>query len=233
MEGDEILPSTVIEKTHQGIQGFLDQSPSYVALNRDAAQLRLGQDPSKIPEFCAENQRCWSQVVDRAKVDILMHISVGFSGSREQAWIQLYNSESALQTQTVSTVLPRGGGAPLESLEELFHGQASIEVELEPGSTRLQVNGRSKLLRPAPRVRLRGMPPGRHEVIVEGLGLPIRTKIVRLFPGMNAQLPLPPAPKNAIHRPHRWWGAWAGSALFLGGSIAVFAGSGKQAQAWR
>ena len=233
MEGDETLEPTVIEKTHQGVRSFLNQSASYVDLDHDTAALRLGQNPSQIPEFCAENRRCWSQIVERAEVDLLLHISVGFSGSREQAWLQLYSAASALSTQAYDTLLPRGGGAPLESLETLLHAKASIEVELEIGNTRLQVNGRSKVLRPAPKVRLRGMPPGRHEIIVEGLGLPLRTKVVRLFPGMNSQLPLPDRPKNTLKKPQRWWGVWAGSALILGGSIAVFAGSGTHGKAWR
>mgnify|MGYP004348688187 CR=1 FL=1 len=222
---------SVSQKTKEGIDTFLKLSDSYVVLPDEQAQYRLGGDPSRLSEQCDSDQACWSRALQRLGVDVLLRVEIIPTGDREEAMLHLYSSGDA--SKTGPHPLPRGGGAPLEALENLLLNPGTMEIALESGSTHLQINGQPRLLSPNPIVTASGLPPGNHKLIVEGLGLPQRVEVVRILPGQTVEIPLNSNPKLSNKKRHRWWGAWAGGALLIGGSIAIFSGSGRDGLGWR
>jgi hypothetical protein len=233
VEDDATLPASVAEKTLAGVEDFLQKSPSYSLLKSGQAAERLGHSTGALQAQCDRDRRCWTTAVDRLGVDLLIHLAIGFSGSREQVWIRIFSASGPLHNQAAESLLPRGGGAPLSLLEQLLHQSANLRIALESGTTHLQVNGAPRLLRPAKHIRLGKMPPGKHEIVLEGLGLPARIEVIAILPGKNVEMPLQHANIASAQVAQQWWGAWAGGGLFAGGMLAIWAGRSHAAQAWR
>jgi hypothetical protein len=233
LEDDATLPPSVASKTLSEVQDFLESSASYVLLETQEAQERLGHRVDQLVEQCDRDLRCWTRAVDRLGVDLLIHVAIGFSGSREQAWLQGFTSQGPLKIQAAEAMLPRGGGAPIEALINVFLEPAALRILLESGTTHLQVNGVPRLLRPAKSIRLSKMPPGKHEILLEGLGLPPRVEVVTIFPGKNIEIPLRASLPKQDASIQKWWGAWAGGTLFITSVAAILAGSSHKASAWR
>lgn len=233
IEDDATLPPSVASKTLAEVQSYLESTSPYTLLEDDVARTRLGHAPNQLVDQCERDHRCWTRAVERLGVDLVVHIAIGFSGSREQAWIQAFSDQGPLEAQATETLLPRGGGAPLQALKGIFLRSSTLRIALESGTTHLQVNGTPRLLRPAQHIRLSKMPPGKHEILLEGLGLPPRIEVIEILPGKDQEMPLKPANSMVTAANQKWWGAWAGGALFIGSIAAILAGSGKKASAWR
>ena len=225
------LALSISQKTSTGVHTFLNQSRSYALLSEEQARLRLGSSTAQLVAQCDSDHRCWQQARQRLGVDLLLHLAVSSNLRGEQATLHLYTDEGNSITEPHS--LPRGGGAPLELLEELLLAPGAVNVAVENGSTHLQINGEARLLSPSRTVKISSVPPGNHKVIVEGLGLPQRLEIVRVLPGQTIEIPLNSDPIIGNDRHYRWWGAWASGALLLGGGIAILSGSGRDGIGWR
>lgn len=233
IEDDATLPPSVAKKTLAGVEEFLRKSPSYSLLESEELAERLGHPANVLVTQCEQDRRCWTTAVNRLGVDVLVHLAIGFSGSREQVWIRIFSATGPLQNEATESLLPRGGGAPLDALNKLLHQSASLRIALKSGTTHLQVNGSPRLLRPAKHIRLSKMPPGKHEIVLEGLGLPPRIEVVSILPGKNVEMPLRIATTAGTQPVQKWWGAWAGGGLFAGGMLAIWAGQSHGAKAWR
>ena len=220
-------------KTLAAVEEFLKQSTSYELLDSKKVSQRLGHSPDVLLDQCEQDLQCWSSTVERLGVDLLVHVAVGFLGSRESTWIRTFSANGPLHNEASTALLPRGGGAPLQALEALLHQSADLKIVLERGTTHLQVNGTPRLLRPAAQINLSKMPPGKHEIVLEGLGLPPRVEVIKIFPGKNLELPLRAATVLGSKPNQQWWGAWAGGGLFAGGMLAIWAGRNHTSQAWR
>jgi len=233
IEDDASLPPSVAKKTLSGIRAFLEQSPHYGLEPVKETNQRLGFDIHTLPEQCGNSLACWQNAVERAGVDILLHVALGFDGSREKAWFISHTSKGPLRSTARTSILPRGGGAPLDALQEELHSSASIRIALEEGTTHLQVNGTSRLIQPKSHIRLNNMPPGKHEVVIEGLGLQPRIEILTVFPGRDTDVPLRAQVSTDNTRRQKWWGAWAGGALLIGSIAAICLGFEQKGSAWR
>jgi hypothetical protein len=233
VEDDASLPTSVAEKTLAAVDEFLNKSASYELLEPKEISRRLGHTADLLIGQCEQDVRCWSATVDRLGVDLLIHIAIGFLGSRESTWIRAFSAEGPLHNEALVALLPRGGGAPLNALNELLHQSANLQIILESGTTHLQVNGIPRLLRPAARINLSKMPPGKHEIVLEGLGLPPRVEVILIFPGKNLELPLRATTVIGSKPTQQRWGAWAGGGLFTGGMLAIWAARNHTSQAWR
>jgi hypothetical protein len=233
VEDDISLPASVAAKTLAAVEEYLNKSGSYDLLESEEVSQRLGHTADLLLEQCEQDVRCWSATVDRLGVDLLIHIAIGFLGSRESTWIRVFSAEGPLHNEALVALLPRGGGAPLNALNDLLHQSANLQIVLENGTTHLQVNGIPRLLRPAARINLSKMPPGKHEIVLEGLGLPPRVEVILIFPGKDLELPLRAATVVGLKPTQQWWGAWAGGGLFAGGMLAIWAGRNHTSQAWR
>ncbi len=233
IEDDASLPPSVAKKTIAGVEEFLRQSPSYSLLESEDLTERLGHSANVLVSQCEQDRQCWTTAVNRVGVDVLVHLAIGFSGSREQVWIHVFGEAGPLQNEAMESLLPRGGGAPLDALNSLLHQGASLRIALESGTTHLQVNGSPRLLRPSKHIRLSKMPPGKHEIVLEGLGLPPRIEVISIFPGKDVEMPLQKSTTAGNQPVQKWWGAWAGGGLFAGGILAIWAGQSHAAQAWR
>ena len=228
---DAALPPSVSMKTKEGIETFLNGSEVYALLPHDKATARLGVEPGRIEYQCGTNPSCWERARQRLGVDILLQVEVSTRGTREESTLHLYTAEHTSTSQ--AQLLPRGGGAPLETLEAMLFQPGTLHIALENGSTHLQVNGEARLLSPTSSVTISDLRPGNHKVLIEGLGLPQRVEVVRILPGQTIDIPINSSPAAAQNRRHRWWGAWTGGALLLGGAIAVLSGSGRDGVGWR
>jgi hypothetical protein len=233
IEDDATLPPSVAKKTLAGVEDFLRKSPSYSLLESEDLAERIGHSADVLVSQCEQDRRCWTTAVNRAGVDVLVHLAIGFSGSREQVWIHVFGETGPLRNEATESLLPRGGGAPLDALNNLLHQGANLRIALESGTTHLQVNGSPRLLRPSKHIRLSKMPPGKHEIVLEGLGLPPRIEVISILPGKNVEMPLRKTTTASTQPVQKWWGAWAGGGLFVGGILAVWAGQTHGAQAWR
>jgi len=233
IEDDASLPPSVAKKTLSGIETFLQQSPHYTLITGTQSSQRLGFPIDTVPNQCEQNLACWQGTVERAGVDLLLHVALGFDGSREKAWFLSYTSEGPLRSTARASLLPKGGGAPLEALQAELHSSASIRIALETGTTHLQINGTPRLIQPKSHLRLNNLPPGKHELVIEGLGLESRIEILTVYPGNNIDLPLRArvAPRN--EGPQKRWGIWASGALLVGAIAAIRIGLEQKGSAWR
>ena len=225
------LDPSISQKTNTGVQTFVNQSRSYALLSDEQARRRLGSSTAQLVEQCGSDHRCWQQARQRLGVDLLLHLAVSSNQRGEHATLHLYTDEG--KSVTEPHTLPRGGGAPLELLEELLLAPGTVNIALENGSTHLQINGEARLLSPNRTVQVSSVPPGNHKLIVEGLGLPQRLEVVRVLPGQTIEIPLNSYPTTGNEGHYRWWGAWASGALLLGGGIAILSGSGRDGIGWR
>ena len=233
IEDDASLSTSVAKKTLSGIQAFLNQSPHYTLVPNSTTHSMLGFPVHSLPEQCEENLLCWQGAVEKAGVDVLLHVEIGFDGSREKAWLFSYTDDGPLRSTARSSILPKGGGAPLEALQEELHSSATIRIALEDGTTHLQVNGTSRLIQPKSHIRINNLPPGKHEIVIEGLGLKPRIEILTVFPARHIDVPLRARVSTEEERPQKWWGAWASGALLIGAIAAICVGFEQKGSAWR
>ena len=214
---DASLPMVTLPKCHAGMLGFFENREAYqiVPFPEEGNQRPLG-------EVCGERHDCWAAATLERNADLLLRVELGFSDGREVAWIQLYSPSGPILEQPRRMVLPRGGGANLEVLNELTTRDGAILVEGATQEDSFALDGRQALSSIPDSTIFASLPPGRHLLESSRKGERLDATIVTLLPGTTSTHTLPSPASSSIAN-HRDWARWVAPVLIAGGIWAVSA----------
>tara|TARA_B110000037_G_scaffold220143_1_gene287039 strand:- start:414 stop:1190 length:777 start_codon:yes stop_codon:yes gene_type:complete len=184
---DASLPVSVSPKTVEGFEQFFRGSVNYELTSSLSDGSSNAGILASLGERCGERGVCWRDAVTSLGLDLLVRVELGFLGTREIGYTQIFGAEGALLVEPLQMNLPRGGGVDLAAAGLLFSTTADLIVELEPAAARLIVDGVTRNISNQELVEISSLSPGRHLVQVEGARMEDRVEVVTLLPSRTGR----------------------------------------------
>jgi hypothetical protein len=216
---DASLPVSVSPKTVEGFEQFFRGSVNYELTSSLSDGSSNAEILARLGERCAERGVCWRDAVTALGLDLLVRVELGFLGTREIGYTQIFGADGPLLVEPLQMTLPRGGGVDLAAASLLFSTTADLIVELEPAAARLIVDGVTRNILNQELVEVSALAPGRHLVQVEGPRMEHRVEVVTLLPSRTGRSAPVYEPDISVVSPSQW------GAIVLPIILSVGAGS--------
>jgi len=188
---DASLPMSVYPKTVEGFDLFFDGNDYYDLSSLLPDGSSNAEILSQLGVRCGDRTVCWRDAVAGLGLDLLVRVELGFSGTSEIAYTQMFVSDGPLLDEPIQMTLPSGGGVDLVAASQMFNSTADLMVELEPAAARLSVDGVTRNITNQSVVEVPSLAPGRHLVQVEGPRMDKRIEVVTLLPsGIGRSAPI-------------------------------------------
>ena len=220
VSADEEVALSSVARTETDLRALLQDSGRYQVLSPELTEGRLGHPPADLVEQCGQRSSCWIETGRRLGVDqvVVARLEPDWVGPRVHLLIV---DVGAPALRTVTTHLPRTGGAPLDLAEDLFFGHGSLVLEVSPSPYVLELDGTDYGLVSGPWTA-DPIAAGKHVLRIEREGRLPFFAAVMIYPGsetlVEVELSEPPPPPYERLR----WGPWAASALVVGGVAALW-----------
>ncbi len=216
---DEQVTASIVAKTQTDMTSLLESSGRYQVISPELAEGRLGMDPVELLARCGEESECWTEAGRRMGLDQLVVLEVWPDWVGPRCRLLRVDVNGLDPLRGVDTHLPRGGGAPLDDLQELFFRPGRLELLVEPSSYVLELDGQSygRIDGPWSVDTIRA---GKHLLSLQAEGRHGMVSPVMVYADGTTQVELelrelPPQPRERLR-----WGPWAASAL-VGGTVAA------------
>ena len=216
---DEQVEASISAKTATDMTALLEGSGRYQVISPELAEGRLGSDPGELLAMCGEEASCWTEAGRRMGVDQLVVLEVWPDWVGPRCRLLRVDVNGLDPLRGVDTHLPRGGGAPVEDLQDLFFEPGRLEISVSPEVYTLELDGVS-YGQITGDWSLDTIRSGKHLLSLQAEGRHGMVSPVMVYADGTTQVQLelrelPPEPHKRLR-----WGPWAASAL-VGGAVAA------------
>lgn len=222
IEADEQLSTPTVERSRTDLVALLEGSGRYQVLSPELAEGRLGHDPAQLPTLCQSDEACWVQAGRSLGVDQLVVVQLKPDWVGPKAALRVVDVNAQDPIRTLSTHLPRNGGAPVDQAQELFFGPGRLVLEVEPTTYRLELDGHSYGQVSGDHT-VDPLAAGKHVVRITADGHTPQFAAVMVYPDGETRVKVvltePPPPPHVRVR----WGPWAASSLIAGAAVVLLA----------
>ncbi len=219
VHAQEDLSLAVVARTEKDLRGLLESSGGYLFVDEIALQARTGSDSAELLTRCGDDETCWAQLTHELAVDQLLVLEL--SGDSMNLWAELSVRDAAWPTapRRYLCALPRGGGAPVEVLEDAFFAHGALRVQA-PVGVRMSLDGES-LGEVGGLLELPLVEGGKHTLGMEDHTGRSHLLVVQVVPGRETVVDFVPPPPPVVRRT---WGRWATTGLVVASVAVLVAG---------
>jgi hypothetical protein len=210
------LSSAVVARTEGDLRELLEGSGRYLFVDEIALQARTGSESAELLTRCGEDEVCWAQVTQDLAVDQLLVLELSGDPMEPRAELSVRDAAWPDAPRRYLCALPRGGGAPLEILEDAFFADGALRVQA-PVGVRMSLDGES-LGEVGGLLELPVVEGGKHTLGMEDQTGRSHLLVVQVVPGRETVVNFVPPPPQVVRRR---WGRWATTGL-VAASVAVF-----------
>ena len=222
VQAQDELPVAVVARTERDLRELLEGSGRYLFVDEIALQARSGLDGSGLLARCGEDEVCWAQLTQELAVDQLLVLKLSGDVTDPRAELSVRDAAWPEAPRRYLCALPRGGGAPLEILDDAFFAAGALRVQA-PLGVRMSLDGES-LGEVGGLLELPIVEGGKHTLGMEDAAGRSHLLVVQVVPGRETVVDFVPPPPPIVRRR---WGRWATTGLVVA-SVAIFV-AGQQA----
>lgn len=216
VQAQDELPLAVVARTERDLRELLEGSGRYLFVDEIALQARTGEEGPALLARCGEDEVCWAQLTHELAVDQLLVLELSGDSAAPRAELSVRDAAWPGEPRRYLSALPRGGGAPLEILEDAFFADGSLRVQA-PVGVRMSLDGES-LGEVGGLLELPIVEGGKHTLGMEDQTGRSHLLVVQVVPGRETVVDFVPPPPPMVRRR---WGRWASGGLVLA-SVTVF-----------
>lgn len=210
------LPAAVAARTEGDLRELLERSGRYLMVDEVALVARTGLEPEGMLTMCGTQQACWAGLTGDLAVDQLLVLRLSGDALSPQGDLTVFDAAWPEQPRRYLGALPRGGGAPVELLEDAFFADGALRVQA-PIGVRMSLDGES-LGEVGGLLELPIVEGGKHTLGMEDAEGRSHLLVVQVVPGRETAVDFVPPPPPVVRRR---WGPWASAGL-VAASVAVF-----------
>lgn len=216
VQADPGLPSAVVARSEGDLRELMERSGRYLLVDEVALAARSGLTPAEMLSLCGEQEACWVGLTQDLAVDQLLVLQLSGDAEQPQAELTVRDAAWPDQPRRYLSALPRGGGAPVELLEDAFFADGALRVQA-PVGVRMSLDGES-LGEVGGLLELPIVEGGKHTLGLEDAQGRSHLLVVQVVPGRETAVDFVPPPPPLLRRR---WGRWASAGL-VAASVAVF-----------
>ncbi|MED5374718.1 MAG: hypothetical protein VX899_27110 [Myxococcota bacterium] len=208
VEGAPETPRPVVASTRTDTLALLQGSGRYLVLDDVVVEARTGLEPAALAGRCGEDAACWGALTQELAVDQLLVLEVAGSAEAPTGHLRVWDAATPDAPRGYLSTLPRGGGAPIDILEDAFFADGGLLVNA-PVGVRMSLDGES-LGEVGGALSLPKVEGGKHTLGMEDPQGGQHLLVVQVVPGRTTQVDFQPPPPALVRRR---WGPWAGAGM--------------------
>jgi hypothetical protein len=213
------LPGAVVARTEGDLRELLEGSGRYLFVDEIALQARTGSESAELLTRCGQDEACWAQLTQELAVDQLLVLELSGDAMAPRAELSVRDAAWPEAPRRYLSTLPRGGGAPLEILDDAFFADGALRVQA-PVGVRMSLDGES-LGEVGGLLELPLVEGGKHTLGMEDQTGRSHLLVVQVVPGRETVVDCVPPPPLLVRKR---WGPWASTGLVVASLAVILVG---------